>query len=313
MVIQVIENPNFLGELFILSKTNNPYLEMVGGLNGGALRVVSGLEFAEGVYAVAGAGSQPALSETDVLTAPASTDFSRTNSVNTVQYFQRTINVSYPKQSVPGFVSADPTTGLLDASQPMNVRDEKAFQIEMNLMGITNDVEFVGLRGEYAQQTAAGVAPKCRGLLPHTATNVIASTGDLKADVNKLLKKMVDNRAPLRQCVILVGAFQKQQISKQWGYAPMDRNVGGLNLKQLETDFAVLPVLYVPNMDPSVLEVAEMSVVRPVALPVPGKGILFYEELAKTGASERGQLYGQIGWDYGPEVFHGKITGLATA
>jgi hypothetical protein len=56
-----------------------------------------------------------------------------------------------------------------------------------------------------------------------------------------------------------------------------------------------------------------MSVVRPVALPVPGKGILFYEDLAKTGASERGQLFGQMGWDNGPQVFHGKLTGLATA
>ena len=45
----------------------------------------------------------------------------------------------------------------------------------------------------------------------------------------------------------------------------------------------------------------------------PGKGVLFYEELSKTGASEKGQIYGQLGLDYGPEEFHGKITGLATS
>ena len=55
-----------------------------------------------------------------------------------------------------------------------------------------------------------------------------------------------------------------------------------------------------------------ISVVNPVALPVPGKGILFYEALSKTGAAEKGQIYGQLGIDYGPEEFHGTITGLKT-
>jgi len=313
MVVRVIENPNFLGELFILAKNTNPYLEIVGGLNGGRVRVVGGEEYNEGVFASQSAASQPTLTEDQVIAGIAETDFTRSGSINTIQYFMRFVNVSYPKQSVPGFATADGTTGLLDVSQPMNVRDEKAFQIQMNLVDLTNNFEFVGLRGVYQQKTSASVAPKTRGLLPHTKTNVVASTGDLKKDLNALLKKMVDNKAPLRQAIILVGAFQKQEISSKWGYAPTDRNIGGVNIKQVETDFAVLPVLYVPNMDPSVLEVAEMSVVRPTALPMPGKGILFYEEKAAPGASNKGMLYGQLGWDNGPEVWHGKLTGLATA
>ena len=52
---------------------------------------------------------------------------------------------------------------------------------------------------------------------------------------------------------------------------------------------------------------------NPVFLPVPNKGVLFYEELSRTGASESGQIYGQIGIDYGPEEMHGTITGLATS
>jgi hypothetical protein len=54
-----------------------------------------------------------------------------------------------------------------------------------------------------------------------------------------------------------------------------------------------------------------MSYIAPVFVPVPGKGYLFYEELAKKGAAEEGQLYGQIGLYYGPEAAHGKIIGLA--
>ena len=41
--------------------------------------------------------------------------------------------------------------------------------------------------------------------------------------------------------------------------------------------------------------------------------ILFpLEPLAKTGAGEKYQIFGQIGLDYGAEFLHGKITGLAT-
>ena len=45
---------------------------------------------------------------------------------------------------------------------------------------------------------------------------------------------------------------------------------------------------------------------------MPGKGNFFLEQLAKTGAGEKYQLFGQIGLDHGPEWMHGKFTGIAT-
>ena len=54
------------------------------------------------------------------------------------------------------------------------------------------------------------------------------------------------------------------------------------------------------------------SVIGPVEQPVPGKGNFFLEELAKTGAGTKYQIFGQIGLDHGPEWYHGKITGLST-
>ena len=57
-----------------------------------------------------------------------------------------------------------------------------------------------------------------------------------------------------------------------------------------------------------------MNVIKPVFRNIVGKGAgVFYEDLAKVGASERGQLYGEMGLDYGSERFHGKITNLTTA
>ena len=56
----------------------------------------------------------------------------------------------------------------------------------------------------------------------------------------------------------------------------------------------------------------EVSVCAPVFQPVPGKGVLFYEPLSKTGASESGQIFGQIVLDHGPAFMHG-VLGNVTA
>jgi hypothetical protein len=60
----------------------------------------------------------------------------------------------------------------------------------------------------------------------------------------------------------------------------------------------------------AVLAVA-LSECKPIYLEVPGKGHFFAEPLAKTGASDEVQLYGEVGLAYGNERDHGLITGLA--
>ena len=59
--------------------------------------------------------------------------------------------------------------------------------------------------------------------------------------------------------------------------------------------------------------VADIAHVAPVFQAVPGKGVMFEEPLAKTGASDKIQIYGQIGLAHGPAFLHGAITGLKTA
>ena len=79
-----------------------------------------------------------------------------------------------------------------------------------------------------------------------------------------------------------------------YSYAPTDRNIGGTNIKQIETDFGNIGIALNRFMPQTAVLAVEMSAVRPVFQPVPGKGNFFYEELAKTGASEKGQIFGQI-------------------
>jgi hypothetical protein len=53
------------------------------------------------------------------------------------------------------------------------------------------------------------------------------------------------------------------------------------------------------------IAVVSLEQLQPVFLEVPGKGHFFAEPLAKTGASDEVQLYGEVGLAYGNERSHG--------
>jgi len=117
---------------------------------------------------------------------------------------------------------------------------------------------------------------------------------------------------------LFVSSRQKRAISAAFAdaYGKTDlfqgtRNVGGVNVQTIETDFGTLNVVIERALAPDTLAVVSLEQVDPVFLEVPGKGVLFYEELARTGASEKGQIYGEIGLKYGNPLAHGVYRGLA--
>jgi hypothetical protein len=57
---------------------------------------------------------------------------------------------------------------------------------------------------------------------------------------------------------------------------------------------------------------ASLEELAPRFLSVPGKGHFFWEPLAKVGAAENSQLYGEIGLEYGNEMKHAKIVNATT-
>jgi len=299
----------------MIGANQTPYLNMIGGLQGGTVRTVGDFQFPLAQPWALEAASQPAISETTSLTAPTPWTYVRGQDVNTVQIWQRQVSVSYAKQSVTGQVTADATTGLVDISDTQPVQNERDFQIMAHMRQLSLDIDYTFLNGAYAQATDAATAAKSRGIITAATTNTVAAGGATldKALIDQLLRTMAANGSEFLQTVIFVNAFQKQKISDIYGYAPEDRNVGGVNIKQIETDFAILGIVWAPNVPAATMLIADLAVCAPVFLPVPEKGVLFYEELSKTGASEKGQIYGQIGLDYGPEEYHGTITGLATS
>lgn len=89
------------------------------------------------------------------------------------------------------------------------------------------------------------------------------------------------------------------------------RNVAGFNTQTIETDFGTLNVVVERALAPDTLAVVSLEQIDPVFLDIPDKGVLFEEELARTGSSIKSQIYGEIGLKYGNPLTHGVYRGLA--
>ncbi|MDC2953380.1 DUF5309 family protein [Streptomyces gilvifuscus] len=135
--------------------------------------------------------------------------------------------------------------------------------------------------------------------------------------VNDLLQLAYDNGGISEQFTgtLLCGSIQKRAITKamasQYGqYQETSRNVGGVNVTTVVTDFGTLNVMMDRHMPQDTIAAVSLEQLMPVFLNIPGKGVFFDEPLAKTGASDERQLYGEIGLKYGLERAHAVMTGL---
>lgn len=319
MANNIVENlgtvwnlPNYAGELFTADPTQTPLLSMIGGLTGG--KQTDNFEFPTAVLFDYPEAKQPEISESASATAPTATAIARNQEKNVVQIHQEVIDLTYAKLSNGGRMS-----GLNTAGATANPADEKAWQIQQKLIKIARDVEFSFLQGKYQEATSADVANKTRGMLElaKTASTVDAASSALTVDMLKtLMLEMANNGAYFNNMILFAGAKQKQAITtlyeKQIGYNQgAARNVGGMNVTEIETDFCKLGIVWDRFMPDDSILIADVAHIAPVFQAVPGKGVLFEEELAKIGASDRIQIYGQIGLAHGPAFLHGSITGLA--
>ncbi|MEA1928238.1 MAG: DUF5309 family protein, partial [Candidatus Auribacterota bacterium] len=190
------------------------------------------------------------------------------------------------------------------------------FQIMAHLKQIAKDVEYSMLNGTRAYGTNITTAAKMGGITEFcpVANTVDASSADIsKTLINTLLRQMADNGAEFNTPVMLCSMLQRQRISEIYGFVPESRNVGGLNIMYLESEACEFGIVWCPQLASSTILLADIAQCAPVFCPVPGKGHLFYEAKEKTGASEGGQIYGQIGLNVGNVENHGKITNVSTS
>lgn len=113
---------------------------------------------------------------------------------------------------------------------------------------------------------------------------------------------------------LMVNSWNKRQLTKifvtQGGYRQNSRNVGGVAVDTIITDFGELNVMLNRHMPNGAIQVVSLEQCAPVFLEIPGKGFLFAEPLGKRGAYDDAQIYGEVGLKYGNEKAHGVLLGL---
>ena len=111
---------------------------------------------------------------------------------------------------------------------------------------------------------------------------------------------------------IVVNSTLKRALTRAFvtdrNYREETRNVGGVNLQTIETDFGRFNIMLDPYVPKDKLLVLSLEELAPRFLEIPGKGHFFAEPLAKTGAADKVQLYGEIGLEYGNEKAHAILT-----
>lgn len=301
---------NYSGMLFNKGNTRCPLSSIIGG----RAKTTNHVEFVTGQEYTTGGGAQPSISETASLTAPDATVVTRTQKTNVTQIFQESVGISYAKQSNMGTLS-----GLNVAGQQANPINELDFQVAAKMQKVNRDIEFTFIQGKYSKATSDATVNKTRGLVEAITSNVTAMESKPLGlwDIADMVKKVYGANAPTDGLCLWCDAvtlFQVNADAVQNGLTvvPAAREINGIALSSVVTPIGVV-YLYLGECLPSgTALLLDLNVIAPVYQPVPGKGNFFLEPLAKVGAGEKYQLFGQIGLDHGPEWYHGKFTGIST-
>ena len=298
--------PNYSGMLYTKSNRATPFLNSIG-----AAVVSRSVEFPVNQEYSLGNAAQPAITETASLTAPTVSTITRSQAYNVCQIFHEAVGTSYVHASNMGYMS-----GLNRAGQEPDPQDELDWQIAKAMEKIAANINYTFLNGAYNKAANDGQAMKTRGILKAVSTNAVyAATAHTlsKAILRNLFKAVFDSSGIVDGSVLFMDAASKIALTALYEDStsafilPNSRTVGGANISTLVTDFGTVGVVVDRHMPAETILLANVDVCRPVEMIVPNKGNFFYEELAKTGAGVTGQIFGQIGLDYGPEWFHGVL------
>ena len=209
-------------------------------------------------------------------------------------------------------------SGLNVANQQANPINELDFQVAAKMQKVNRDIEFTFIQGTFNKATSDATINKTRGLVEAITTNTKAMSSKPLGlwDIADMVKKIYGANAPTDGLCLWCDAttlFQVNADAVQNGLTvvPAAREINGIALSSVVTPIGVVYLYLGECLPAGTALLLNLNVIAPVYQPVPGKGNFFLEPLAKTGAGEKYQLFGQIGLDHGPEWYHGKFTDIA--
>lgn len=304
-------SPNFIGQLFMRGARPNTTLQLVGGITG--YQTTTSTEFSTSQNFDVGDHKTDS-SRKEGAPAPDASSVTRDQASNVVQIWQEKVSVTYTKQAATGQLS-----GLNVAGQNNPVVSELDFQTGATLERMARNLNWVLVNGVYQKPVDNTTPRKTRGVLSAITTNVQALTAgtDLtKKHFERSMQQLIDSGgiADGDNVLCLANTVQLSKINalyeSEFNKTSQSRDVGGIRIRTILTAFGTINFVLEQDLPQTVLAFVNFGVMSLVALEVPNKGVLFREALAKTGASEDYQIYGELGLNHGPEYMHAKITGL---
>lgn len=310
--------PNYTGELFAASPEDTPLLSAIGGLTGG--KAVQSTLIQWQTYELREGGDRRRV---EGAVAPEANTRPRASVTNVLEIHQEVVELSYSRQAAVNQISTSsdaPFVAIGDARVPA---DELSWQINAQLKQIARDVDWAFVAGKYNLPATNADARRTRGIIDAIKTNKVTTAhkaAELTADdVQDALQKVWENGGVQESetRTIIVGPALKRAVTRAFVSptrpALVERNVGGVNLTTIDTDFGSCNVMLDRFVPAETLVIVSLEQLVPCFLEVPGKGVFFAEPLARTGATDRIQVYGEIGLEYGSEKAHGLLTVAKTA
>jgi hypothetical protein len=308
--------PNYVGELFRVSPADTPFLSSIGGLTGG--EAANATLFTWETYDLRDASD--ARQRVEGANAPTAEARVRATVRNVLEIHQEALDISYTKLAATGQVgstgSSHPYADGAGGSNP--VTDEVNWQLAQHLLQVARDVEASFITGTFNEPANNSTARRTKGIVEAIATNAVDAddtevTKDMLLDLLQEVWESGGIMIDETRTIMCAGA-QKRALTdifvSDGVYRQDSRTVGGVAVDTILTDFGTLNVMLNRHVPSDVVLVVSLEQCSPMFLEIPGKGHFFTEPLAKSGAQEKFQIYGEIGLKYGNEITHGKITNL---
>ncbi len=303
--------PNYSGMLFNKGNTKTPFSTMIGGKR----KYTNHTEFVTGQEFETAQGSQPQISEAQSLTAPDASVITREQKTIVTQIFQESIGVSYAKESNMGTLS-----GLNVAGQQANPISEEDFQVAAKMAKIGQDIEYTFLNGKFYKAKNDNEANQSRGLLTAIESNIIDANGKALSFmlVCEALKSIQESNGDITNIVLGLDSTSRLQLNADavangLTIVESGRDINGIAVDKVITPLGTVYLRDLKYLPAGTVTLFDPFIMAPVEQLVPDKGNFFIEELAKTGAGKKKQIFGQMGLDHGPEWYSAKIENLSTA
>lgn len=307
---QSYNDTNVIGQVLQIGATKNTgaFLAAIGGLNG-ARRVKSQTYDMSATFSLDTA-AQNVISETTSLSAGTAKFAAKTPVLNYVQIMKKDIIVSDLREAATDQVVA--TTFLGNAPQVSEFDTQAALMMSQ----FNADWEFSCLQGTQVARSSVGTNVATGGLTDSvigiTTNRVNASSAALDSDmIAQLLVKMAESGAPMQNIVFVAKPTYIDQLGTLYGFAPQDRSVGGVQLKQIFTTFGPVSLIWTNAAPANTLLACDMAYIRPVVLSHKGGIDILMKEFNDGSSAQKGYIEGYVGVDFGHESYHGSVYGLA--